>query len=248
MDEQELMSGISPDVDAGTKMVPQHEVNAIIAGVKKSAAEKARQEVEREYQQKMEQQRQSYAPNGNEQQAGGFSPPSQAQADALYQQVQERMNSEMEGKMREFVDQEIQSRQIQHQATNLANMYEANIEQSRKDYSDFDEVSKGFDPRSFPNLVYLVANMPNSGDILYELLKNPEKLNAIDDLSQKAPQLAHARLAQLSQSIAKNKAAVEEGNQYKIAEPLSPLTPSRVSGSNGKMTVSDLRSQHWLKG
>lgn len=240
MDEQELMSGVSPEaqppVGEAEKMLSQSEVNALIARTKQASLAKARQEVEREYQQRMEQQQQASAPQRNESQDGSINPPSQAQADALYQQVQERFNRDM------------QERQLQYEVNNLANMYEAKVNHAKTQYQDFDEVTKGFDPGAFPNLIYLVAGMENAGDIVYDLLKDKRKLVYVNNLAQTAPQLAQAELAKLAQSIATNRTAVAEANQYATSEPLNPLTPSRVAGSNGKMTVSDLRAQPWLRG
>ena len=236
MDEQELSGGATPSQPV-EKMLSQAEVNAIVAREKQAAAARARQEAEREYQQRAEQaqmqQQQMQQPQRGEQQ-GGY--PTDAQADALYQQVQERFNREM------------QDRQFQSEMTNVANAYHAKMDLGRKGYTDFDDVTKDFDPTAFPQLVYLVAGLENAGDIIYELSKNPQKLVTLDSLAKTSPRLAQAELVRLSQSITQNNVARQEAEQNPTQAPLSPLQPSRVSGSDGKMTIRDLRSQPWLRG
>jgi hypothetical protein len=212
-------------------MLSQSEVNSIVAREKQAAAARARQEAEREYQQRAEQM-QSRAPAQQEQQRY----PTDADADAIYQQVQERFNQEM------------QERQFQQEMTTAANAYHAKMDYSRKNYSDFDEITKDFDPTAFPQLVYLVSGVENGGDIIYELSKNPQKLVTLDSLAKTSPRLAQAELVRLSQSITNNNMARQEAEMGSTNAPLSPLQPSRVSGSEGPNSIRDLRAQPWLRG
>jgi hypothetical protein len=55
-------------------------------------------------------------------------------------------------------------------------------------------------------------------------------------------------LLKLSRSIAENKQAKTDENSNTVAAPLDRLQSSRVSGSNGKMGIRDLRNQPWLRG
>ncbi len=237
MDEQNLVSGAPPEMQQPEERTfSQADVNALVGREKQAAAARARQEVEREYQQRAEQanaQKQMHSQQ-QEQQAMSHGP-SQAEADAIYQQVQERFNREM------------QERQFQQEMTNVANAYHSKMDYSRKGYSDFDEVTKDFDPTAFPQLVYLVSGLENAGDIIYDLSKNPSKLATLDALAQRSPRMAQAELGRLSSSISQNSQARQEAEQNPTQAPLNPLQPSRVSGSNGKMTVSDLRNQPWLR-
>lgn len=234
MDEQELGTVAPESLQMNApaeKMLSQSEVNAIIAREKSHAAARARQEAEREYQQRMESQQAQMQQQRHQEPYS-----SEADADAIYQQVQERFNREM------------QERQFQQEMTNVANAYHAKMDHGRKGYADFDDVTKDFDPTAFPQLVYLVSGVENAGDIIYELSKNPQKLVTLDSLAKTSPRLAQAELVRLSQSITQNAIARQEAEQNTTQAPLSPLQPSRVSGSNGQMTIRDLRSQPWLKG
>lgn len=239
MDEQNLGSGASPEMQQPEERTfSQADVNALVGREKQIAAQRARQEVEREYQQRAEQANAQKQMQSQQQEQQGMPQqgPSQAEADAIYQQVQERFNREM------------QDRQFQQEMTNVANAYHSKMDYSRKAYEDFDEITKDFDPTAFPQLVYLVSGLENAGDIIYDLSKNPSKLATLDALAQRSPRMAQAELGRLSQSISQNSNAKQEADTYSTQAPLNPLQPSRVSGSNGKMSVNDLRSQSWLKG
>ena len=240
MDDQNLVGGAPPEMqqpEMSEKTFTQADVNALVGREKQIAAQRARQEVEREHQQRAAQEHQQMQMQAQQQeQQRQSNGPSEADADAIYQQVQERFNREM------------QDRQFQQEMTNVANSYHAKMDYGRKAYGDFDEITKDFDPTAFPQLVYLVSGLENAGDIIYDLSKNPSKLATLDSLAQRSPRMAQAELGRLSQSISQNSNAKQEADQYSTQAPLNPLQPSRVSGSNGKMSVNDLRSQPWLKG
>jgi hypothetical protein len=101
---------------------------------------------------------------------------------------------------------------------------------------------------AFPQLTYLVSGMENAADVIYDLSKNPLKLAGLDRLAEKNPRQAQTELLKLSRSITENRQAQSDENSQNVAAPLDRLQPSRVSGSNGKMGISDLRNQDWLRG
>jgi len=238
MDELETLGGMSsasasaPAAIEQQKMLPQEEVNRIVAREKARAAESARREVEERYQRDLE------ALNAQRmaQEQRNAEVSREVDANTIYQQVQERFNREM------------QERQLRTQMENVANSYLQKVEEAKKNYDDFDEVTKTFDPTKFPQLTYMLSGIQNAGDVLYELQKNPEKLGTIDHLASKSPDHAQILLLKLSQSIANNRQAQADAQTQQVSEPLDRLQPSRVSGSNGKMTISDLRNQPWLRG
>jgi hypothetical protein len=206
-------------------MLSQDQVNRIVAREKAKAAESAR----RQYEAQMRQQepRELEQP---QQQTPKVDP------DELYKQVQERFNAEM------------QERQLKDQMTQVANNYLAKVEQGKKNYEDFDEVTKDFDPTAFPQLTFLLSNVENAGDVLYDLSKNPMKLAGIDRLAERAPRQAQAELAKLSASIKENRQAQMDAQNQDVPQPLDAMKSSRIAGSNGKMGIRDLRNQDWLMG
>ena len=227
MEEQVAVN--NPEAVEQPKLLTQEQVNKIVAHEKSRAAESARREAEERYQREIE------ALNAKQMQRNA-EVPRDVDADAIYQQIQERFNKEM------------QERQLKSQMEQVANNYLQKVSQGKANYQDFDDVTRDFDPTQFPQLTFLLSGIENAGDVLYDLAKNPSKLAQIDYMAQRSPKMAQSQLQSLSKSIADNKQAQVDAKGQNIAEPLDRLQPSRVAGSNGKMSVRDLRSQPWLRG
>lgn len=235
---EEINQEIAP---AQEKMLSQEQVNQIVAREKQQAAAKARQEVQQEMSQGMGGMQQQQAPQ--QQAAQQQSAPPQANADAIYQQVQERFNRDQQ-----LLKEEMEQRQWQEHASTISNSYHARMAKGVEAYQDFGDVTKAFDATRFPELVYLVANMDSAADVIYEVSKNPSKLVMLDYLAKTAPNMAQSELLKLSQSISANNTGKQEANNNRTNAPLDHVQPSRVSGSNGEMNVSDFRNQDWLRG
>lgn len=218
-----------PIEQSSERMIPQSEVDRIIGRAKYNVAQTTRQELEEKHKKDLEAlQAQQSQRNENV--------PRELDANAIYQQVQERFNEEM------------QQRKIKDEMDRVANSYLSKMEQGKNTYEDFEEITKEFDPTAFPQLTYLVAGIDNAADIIYELAKNPLKLAGLDRLAEKNPRQAHSELLKVSRSIAENRQAQAEENSNQVAEPLDRLSSSRISGSNGKLSIRDLRNQSWLRG
>lgn len=230
VDEQDLNVALEQAAPPpAEKMLSQSDVVKIAAREKANGIEKGRREAEEQYQRQL-------AEIQQQQSQRNADVPRDVDANAIYQQVQERFNQEM------------QQRQLQQEMQQVANNYLAKVDMGRKAYQDFDDVTKGFDPTAFPQLVYLVAGIENAGDVIYDLSKNPHKLVTINSLAEKSPELAKTELQKLSRSIANNQQASNEAGEQNVNQPLDQMQPSRVSAGNGKQTISDLRNQPWLKG
>lgn len=236
MEDVQAMQEVQSPVAEAPKMLPQDEVNKIVAREKSRAAEGARREAEQQYQQQLEALR-------SQQQQHNAQIPRDADSAAMYQQVQELFNQNVAAHQKQMQDEQ----QRQHM-TQVANNYLAKVEQGKSAYADFDDVTKDFDPTAFPQLTFLLSGIDNAGDILYDLAKNPMKLAGIDRLAEKNPRQAQSELLKLSQSINANKQAQADAQNQDVAAPLDRLASSRVAGSNGKMGIKDLRNQPWLRG
>lgn len=217
------------------KTLTQEQVNAIVAKEKQRAAEAARREVEERYQREME--------ASNLQRQNNQNVSRDVDINSIYQQVQEKFNLDQDRLRKELED-----KQLQDHMNQVANNYLSKVESAKGSYGDFDDVTKEFDPSSFPQLVYLLSGMDNAGHVLYDLAKNPLKLAAIDRLAEKNPKQAMSELNKLSQSILTNQKAQAEAQQGQTLDPLDRLSPSQVAGNNGQGTIRDLRSQSWLRG
>lgn len=212
------------------KMLSQDEVNRIVSREKARAADAARREAEERYQREIE------AANQKMQERRDEGVSRNVDADALYQQFREKMNQE-------------QAMQRQQEIVNAAaSSYLDKINAARQNYDDFDDTIKSFDPAQFPQIVFLLADIPNGGDVLYELQKNPEKLGIVDNLALKSPDHAKAVLSKISASIQQNKDALQNSAYQNVSSPLDRLSQTRVAGDNGQRTISDLRKMPWARG
>lgn len=229
---QDVEQGLTQTSEA-EKMLSQSQVNKIVQHEKAKAAEAAKRQAEEAYRRELEN---IQAQGQQHQEARNETVSRETDADALYQQVVQRLQTEA------------QKQQIEREMNNIANSYLSKMQQGKEAYQDFEDVTKGFDPTAYPQLVYLVAGMDNAADVIYDLSKNPMKLAALDNLAMKMPHQARAELERLSGSIAQNKQALADAENQQVAAPLDRLQPSRVSGSNGKMSISDLRNQPHLRG
>jgi hypothetical protein len=214
------------------KLFTRDQLAKIVNAESAKAAQLAKREAEEKYQRDIE----SINTERMKQEQRNSEAPRDIDANAIYQQVQERFNKEM------------QEQQVKAQMTQVANNYLQRIAQGKTAYEDFDEVTKEFDPTAFPQLTFLLSGIENAGDVLYDLAKNPLKLSGIDRLAEKNPRQAQSELLKLSKSITDNRQAQAESQGQNVAEPLDRLQPSRVSGSNGKMGIRDLKNQPWLRG
>lgn len=214
------------------KVFTRDQVAKMMNAERNKAAEAARRETEEKYQRDME----ALNAQRAKQEERNAEVPRDVDANAIYQQVQERFNREM------------QEQQTKAQMTQVAQNYLQKVAQGKAAYEDFDEVTQDFDPTAFPQLTFLLSGIDNAGDVLYDLAKNPLKLAGLDRLAEKNPRQAHNELLKLSKSILDNKQAQADAQNQNVAEPLDRLQPSRVSGSNGKMGIRDLRNQPWLRG
>lgn len=89
-------------------------------------------------------------------------------------------------------------------------------------------------------LVQMANDMENTGDIMAELVDNPQKMGTLLMLMQTQPRLAARQMHELSNSIKQNQAALAENNS--APEPLSQIkTSSKAGMDNGSMSVADFR-------
>lgn len=96
------------------------------------------------------------------------------------------------------------------------------------------------DYSSLAPLVQMANDMENTGDIMAELVDNPQKMGNLLVLMQTQPRLAARQMHELSNSIKQNQAALAENQS--ASEPLSQIkTSSKAGMDNGSMSVADFR-------
>ncbi len=214
------------------KLLTQEQVNALVGREKAAAADKARREVQAQYQAQMQQAQQ--AQQGQQaQQAQGMGGMAGANMDEIYQQVESRLR------------ENAQRQAYEDQIRRVADTYLDKMASGPEMFEDFNNVMQDFDPSRFPSVVYLVSEMENVPQIMYELANNPMKLASIHSLAQTDEKQAKRALQKLSQSISQNESAKEE--YVSTNAPLSKLKPSSVSANKDSYTLQDFKKASWLK-
>lgn len=207
------------------KLLPQSQVNSLIRDAHGRGYKKAQNEfqmTEGAYQQK--------------QQAsmhGGIQQLTQDQIKAFIDEgVQQRFND---------INQQVQKHQADQYAQNVVNNFQEKIEAVRDKYSDFDkvmgDVSSVFG--EFPEMVPLLAEMDNGGDVVYDLISNPHKITNIYGLIKPGSSaLARRELQKLSTSLKQNEQA---SGVQRPRDPLNLPKSSHTGFDNGSFSVKDLR-------
>jgi hypothetical protein len=220
-----------PEAPVESKTYTDIQVNDIVKREKARAAERARKEAEDKY--KAELERMNVAPE---------TPMRQEPVDTsdIEKRVYEKFLTDLEAQ-RDLIAKEEQERHLK----SIADKYHLKMGKGSELFDDFNEVVADFEAHQFPNAVMLAASMDNTPEIIYELAKNPSKLQEIDSLAQKSPKLAQKQLERLSESINKNLMA--KVNNVSAPPPLSRPKSSSVGVDSGKMTLEDYKKAPWLR-
>ena len=222
MDNEDNSSNVVQESAVAEKMIPQSALDRIIKEKQIAAAEKARREVQQEYEAKQQSQ-------------------PQINKDEIVNLAVEKMRQEQT----KATEEQNQNR-LKEEADKTAQSYFSKLNETATKFEDFNEVFEGFNHADFHNTVALVAKMDNAGDLMYELAKNPHKLAAIDKMAKSHVSGAKKMLSQLSSSMQSIDNAKQSVQTAKA--PLSRVQSSTVGSDNGKLTIRDLRRQPHLRG
>lgn len=214
---------------AAEKLLPQSEVNKLVGGAKNNAYQKG-------YQQAVAELQATQPPTGTPSAPVQSNPTDlagvkQIGAEDLSKAVQEEIQRLEQSRQEETqrAQQEAYAKQVITELTNKVN-------DAKTRYPDFDEVTSKIDFTTMPEVLELANVADNSGDVLYDLAKNPSKIATLRGLP---PQVAVAELQRLSDSIKSNQSAAGSGNSPK--EPLNHIQPSSVGRDNGTLGVKDYK-------
>lgn len=218
---QELDSNQAISSEPVEKLLKQSEVNEIVGHARQTAYEKARREIESQYQAKQ------YENTSKVNTIGG-------------------MTQMSEDEVRKIISEESLKQSQMTAAQNVAYRFHQKMQDGSKKYPDFEETIADLrdDLSTMPYIAEWAESLDNTADVMYELAKNPSKLASLQVLAHTSPKIAMKQMKELSGSIKKN----EEAKITPAApEPLSHIRPSNVGTDNGKMTVRDYKKQPWLR-
>jgi hypothetical protein len=232
MNDELMGTDVAPEtaLQKQQQMLSQDEVNKLVGAAKAQAAAHERSKAEAEFKQKLAelQQQKAFAEARGED-------TKEINAERLYQEVTERMQSEL------------QKKQLEEHFQAKSNAYLSKMENAKKDFEDFETVMGDFNPREFPQLVYLVSDMDQAGAVMRELMKDPKELAAIDYLAKTSPRQAQNALKKISDSIMMNNQVMSYEQKAQTKAPLDRLSPTATTTGNGRMSISDLRNQPWMR-
>lgn len=201
------------------KMLPQSQVNKLIAREKRETELK----VKSAYEQRMAE----LAAQSQQQQTSSGQPLTMEQVDAR-------------------IRQEAQLRAAQQNAAQIADAFEAKIKEAIRLDPDFADDYDALNIANHPELIMLTNQLENTADVLKELSQNPGKFSSVINLIEKGNRvLANRDLASLSKSITANKAALA---QKKASAPLGQLKSSPTQKGDDSYSVSSFRANPKYRG
>ena len=218
-----IQQGIAPESvsipqDAAEKMIKQSEVNELLGKAKHASYEKGRREA-------LEAMQAQQQPQG--QSMGG-------------------MPQLTEEQVRQLIADEAQKQTQYTAAQNVLSNFAEQMKAGKGKYPDFDETIAQLGPmQNLTHLVQLAHDTGISGDVMYELGKNPSKVATLTTLAYVNPHLARYEMNKLAESIRKNEAAAKTPQ---ADEPLDQIKPSTVGTDNGSNAIRDLRRKPWARG
>ncbi len=205
-------------------------VSKIVARERAKAYEKGKQEARMEQEQQQAQAPQQQAPQPAMQTFGGMQ-----QAPAMNPEDIQKM-------IAEHVPQYLQQQAQEYQQKQFADGFIAKMQAAEKQFPGLEQKLNDIDftSPSTLKLVQMANNMDNTGEIMNELIENPEKMGTLLNLINEQPRIAQQRLASLSSSISTNRKALEE--EKSAHDPIGQLKSSVNAGvDDHNLSVKDLK-------
>ena len=129
--------------------------------------------------------------------------------------------------------QELQTRQA-------VDSFVSKMQAAEQRYPGLESKLNDLDFSTLAPVIKMANEMENTGDIMAELLDNPQKMGNLMTLVYAQPKLALRQMIELSNSIKQNQDAIAQDKSAK--EPLSQIKTSSTAGmDSGSMSVSDFQ-------
>ncbi len=216
------------------RVFKQSEVNDLIGRAKSDAVDRFRRETSKASHQEPQRvsEQTSHQPDMRDMSSGyGMS----------QNEVRKLAGEEAQRLRDEWIEDSTRSAQ-QNDAQRIAQEFFGKLETVKSKYSDYDSAMSNMDFGAIPQIVQAANMMENTGDIMYELAKNPSKIGTVQQLLQISPKLAMVEMKKLSDSIKNNS---EASNFQHANDPLSQVTPSNAGmDSKGDSTVASYKKRY----
>lgn len=215
------------------EMLPKSTVSKIVARERQKEHDKAYKKGREEALMELQNQ-EAQVPVDGEQQQQQVMPPQNLGG------MQQLSQSDIERMIMEKAPQALQGEIDRRQQQQMVDSFVSKMQAAEQKYPGLEQKLNELDYSSLNNLVPMANDMDNTGDIMNELVNNPEKMSNLILLSYTQPALARRKMADLSNSIKQNEAALAEEKEAK--NPMSQLKPSTSAGMDSSaMSVKDFR-------
>lgn len=217
----------SPETGNNADVLTRDVVSKIVDRERKKAFEKGREEAMSELQAQQPQQGQAPVEQiqQGQQSLGG---------------MQQMSPQDIQKMIAEHAPQALQDHIAQQRQDHTVNSFVSKMQAAEAKHPGLEAKLNDLDYSSLSPLIYMANDMENTGDIMKELVDNPEKMSSLIILSHTQPKLAQRKMMDLSNSIKTNQEALAQEKQAQ--DPMSQLKPSSSAGmDNGNMSVTDFR-------
>lgn len=219
-------SPVDPDVSDGVaeETLDKATVSKIVARERAKAYEKGKQEA------MMEQEQQQQAPQAAPQTFGGIQQAPQMSPEQIQQLIAEHVPQYMHAQAEEYKNKQ------------FVDSFVSKMQAAEKQYPGLEAKLNelDFDKPGTQKLVQMANNMDNTGDIMNELIENPEKMGTLLNLIHEQPRLAMQRMASLGTSIKTNQDALAQ--EKSAHQPIGQLKSSVNAGvDDHNLSVKDLK-------
>jgi hypothetical protein len=204
-------------------------VSKIVARERAKAYEKGKQEALMQQQQEQQPPVQQ-APQPAAQTFGGI------------QQAPQMSHEDIQKMIAEHVPHYLQAQADEYKNKQFVDSFVGKMQAAEKQYPGLEKKLEDLD-FSKPGtqaLVQMANNMDNTGDIMNELIDNPEKMGVLLNLIHEQPKLAQQRMSSLGNSIKTNQEALNQSQSAQ--EPIGQLKSSVNAGvDDHNLSVKDLK-------
>ncbi len=217
------------DESVADDLLDKATVSKIVARERQKAYEKGKQEALMTQEQQLQQQA-PQAPQPAMQTFGGI------------QQAPQMSPEDIQKLIAEHVPHYLHQQAEDYQQKQFVDGFVAKMQAAEQQFPGLEQKLNDIDfgSKDTLKLVQMANNMDNTGEIMNELLENPEKFGILLQLVKEQPKLALSRMASLSGSIKSNREAQEQ--EKSANEPLGQMKSSVNSGvDESNLSVKDLK-------
>lgn len=231
--ETPIEEAVVAEEPAKEEMLPKSVISKIVERERLKAFEKGKREAMQELQQQNQEQVPQQAPEQMQQQMqqpqrgmGGM--PAGPTQEEIAKMIQEQAPQALMHHVNQFKQEQ------------MINSFVSKMQAAEQVHPGLEKKlnSLNYDDPAMHSLVEMANNLENTGDIMKELVDNPNKMLQVLGGIREQPFLAQQSLMSLSNSIKQNQEA--KAQEAQAQDPLSSLKPSTNAGmDNGDKSVQD---------